>query len=109
MPTSLHGLLAWIRAHPAYTSLLEGLRTGRASSHASSHLVPLLARARPAVMASLLGDTSAPVVIVVPSVEESRRLVVSLRTWMEVPERLLAFPEPPGLLYERVPWPPEVI
>jgi transcription-repair coupling factor (superfamily II helicase) len=48
-------------------------------------------------------------VIVVPSVEESRRLAAALRTWMEAPERLLAFPEPPGLLYERVPWPPEVI
>jgi len=104
MPTSLHGLLAWIRAHPAYAEMLDGIRGGL-----EQPALTLMARARPAVVAALLGDLTTPAVIVVPSVEESRRLVGSLRLWMEAPERLLAFPEPPGLLYERVPWPPETI
>lgn len=104
MPTSLRGLLTWIREHPAYASVRDRL-------HAGLELPPfaLLPRARPAVIAALLGETSAPIVVVVPTIEASRRLTVSLRTWMEVPSRLIQFPEPPGLLYERVPWPPEVI
>ncbi len=104
MPTSLHGLLAWIRAHPAYAEMLDEIRGGL-----EQPALTLMARARPAVVAALLGDLSTPAVIVVPSVEESRRLVGALRMWMEAPERLLTFPEPPGLLYERVPWPPETI
>ncbi len=104
MPTSLHGLLAWIREHPAYGSLLRDLEAGL-----EQPAVSLLARARPAVIAALVGDLSSPVVIITPTVEESRQLAVSLRTWMATPERLMSFPEPPGLHYERVPWPPEVI
>lgn len=120
MSTSLHGLLAWIREHPAYTSLRDKLQAAlwnrAADSTARLELPPyqLLSRAQPAVIAALLSETQAPVVIVVPTVEDSRRLTVSLRTWMEPPDateapRLMQFPEPPGLLYERVPWPPEVI
>ncbi len=104
MATSLHGLLAWIRAHPAYPTMLEGLREGL-----EQPALALMARARPAVVAAVLGDIDTPILIIVPSVEESRRVVAALRTWMAAPERLMAFPEPPGLMYERVPWPPEVI
>ncbi len=104
MPTSLYGLLDWIRAHPAYTTLLDKLETDL-----ESPAYDLLPRARPALLATLVSDIHVPAVIVVPTVEESRRLAVSLRIWMEDPTRLMQFPEPPGLLYERVPWPPEVI
>ncbi|MBN1250122.1 MAG: transcription-repair coupling factor [Anaerolineae bacterium] len=71
--------------------------------------VGLLPHARPAVIAALLSETPTPVVVIVPTIEESRRLTVALQTWMADPARLMQFPEPPGLLYERVPWPPEVI
>ncbi|MGC9466958.1 MAG: transcription-repair coupling factor [Anaerolineae bacterium] len=104
MPTSLYGLLAWVREHPAYRRLEEQLQ---ARLELPAHAV--LARARPAVTAALIDATAAPVVIVVPTVEESRRTSLSLRTWMADSTRLIQFPEPPGLLYERVPWPPEVI
>ncbi|MGC9347673.1 MAG: transcription-repair coupling factor [Anaerolineae bacterium] len=104
MATSLQGLQAWIRQHPAYDELLKGLKAGlELPSYA------LLSRARPAIIASLLGDLNTPVVVIVPTVEEARRMGVALRTWMKDPARLAQFPEPPGLLYERVPWPPEVI
>jgi transcription-repair coupling factor (superfamily II helicase) len=36
-------------------------------------------------------------------------MMVALRTWTAQPGRLVSFPEPPALYYERVPWPPEVI
>ena len=104
MATSLHGLLAWIRQHPAYAPLRDSLQAGL-----ELPAYQLLPRVRPAVIAALLGETEAPVLIIAPTIEESRELSVSLRTWMASPERLLRFPEPPGLLYERVPWPPEII
>ncbi|MGC9523066.1 MAG: transcription-repair coupling factor [Anaerolineae bacterium] len=104
MPTSLHGLLDWIRTHPAYATLLDSRETDL-----ESPAYDLLPRARPALLAALAGDIEVPTLVVVPTVEESRRLAVSLRTWMEDPASLMQFPEPPGLLYERVPWPPEVI
>jgi transcription-repair coupling factor (superfamily II helicase) len=104
MATSLHGLLAWIRHHPAYTPLRDSIQAGL---ELPAYQLP--ARVRPAVIAALLGETDVPVLIITPTNEESRELSISLRTWMASPERLLRFPEPPGLLYERVPWPPEVI
>lgn len=104
MATSLHGLLSWIRELPAYTSLRDDLKAGLEVPD-----VALPARLRPVVIATLLDEISAPVVIVVPSVEESRQITDALRGWMRTPARLMRFPEPPGLLYERVPWPPEVI
>ncbi len=104
MPTTLHGLQAWIREHTAYQTLRERLESGL-----ELPAYALLARARPAATATLLNDIDAPTLIVVPSVEESRRLTVSLSNWMQNPSRLMLFPEPPGLLYERVAWPPEVI
>ncbi len=104
MATSLHGLLAWIRQHPAYAPLRDSLQAGL-----ELPAYQLLPRVRPAVIAALLGETEAPVLIIAPTIEESRELSVSLRTWMASPERLLRFPEPPGLLYERVPGPPEII
>jgi len=104
MATSLRGLLTWIRDHSAYSGVRDRLRAG-------GELPPLalLARARPAVVAALVGENTAPTIVVVPTIEESRRLTLSLRNWMETPTRLMQFPEPPGLLYERVAWPPEVI
>ncbi len=104
MATSLHGLLSWIRELPAYASLRDDLEAGLEVPD-----VALPARLRPVVIATLLDEISAPVVIVVPSVEESRQITDALRGWMRTPARLMRFPEPPGLLYERVPWPPEVI
>ena len=104
MTALLHGLLAWIREHPAYRTLRDALQAGlELPEHTLIH------RARPPVTAALVEELREPVVIVVPGVDESRRLVATLKLWLETPERLIQFPEPPVLFYERAPWTPEAI
>ncbi len=100
----LHGLLAWVREHPAYQALRDALQSGLEVPAAS-----LLPRARPAVLAGLCEDLRVPTVILIPEVDESRRLAEALKMWLDDPARLRVFPEPPVLFYERAAWTPEAI
>ena len=100
----LHGLLAWVREHPAYQTLRDALQAGL-----ELPTTALMQRARPPVIAALSEELPAPVVIVVPTVDESRRLIEALKLWVDDPTRLRRFPEPPVLFYERAPWTPETI
>ncbi|MBN2004804.1 MAG: hypothetical protein JXA21_15710, partial [Anaerolineae bacterium] len=100
----LNGLLAWVREHPAYQMLRDALQAGL-----ELPTTALMQRARPPVIAALSEELPTPVVIVVPTVDESRRLVEALKLWVDDPTRLRRFPEPPVLFYERAPWTPEAI
>ncbi len=100
----LHGLLAWIRALPAYATLREEVRAGH--TPLSSGLRP---SARPPVMAALAHELRRPLVIVTPTAKAARHLAEALRLWMPPALELLHFPEPPALFYERAPWTPEII
>ncbi len=104
MAITLHGLLDWIRAHPAYQNLRDELL-----AHQPLTDLPLLPSAAPALIAALAGDHRVPILIIVSTAEESRRLVQALRLWLEKPDRLLPFPDPPVLPYERAPWTAEAI
>lgn len=104
MTALLHGLLAWVHAHPAYRDVRDALQSGlELPAHALIH------RARPPVTTALVEDLDVPVVIVVPTVNESRRLTEALKLWLDDPARLFQFAEPPSLFYERAPWTPEAI
>jgi transcription-repair coupling factor (superfamily II helicase) len=61
------------------------------------------------LIAALSRDLARPMLVVVGEVERARVLQQSLRHWHPNPERILRFPEPPALFYERAPWPEEVI
>jgi len=102
--TLLHGLLAWVQEHPAYQTLRDALKAGLELPAAS-----LMPRARPPLIASLCEELNVPTVIIMPTVDESRRLVEALKLWLDDPTRLRHFPEPPVLFYERAPWTPEAI
>jgi len=104
MAASIPGLLSWIRQQPAYTRLREACQTDLALPP-----YPVMPRVRPAIMAALADDLDVPVLILVPTIEESRRTQETLRLWVPDPQRLRHFPEPPGLFYERAPWSPETI
>lgn len=111
MSLTLHGLLAWLRAHPAYGELREALRVEPALPQQ-----PFLPPAGPALLAALAEDLNVPLLVVVPTVEEGRRLVQALRLWLAQPESgpqtvtpILSFPDPPVLPYERAAWTPEAI
>ncbi len=104
MPGPLHALLSWIRENPAYARVEDALRSGLELPGQA-----LMPDARPPVMAALCDTVESPTVIVVPNAEGSRRLAHTLRLWLEHPERIVQFPDPPGLFYERAPWPPEAL
>ena len=93
-----------MREHPAYQSLRDALQAGL-----ELPTTALMQRARPPVIAALSEELPSPVVIVVPTVDESRRLAEALKLWVADPARLRRFPEPPVLFYERAPWTPEAI
>ncbi|MBN2003334.1 MAG: transcription-repair coupling factor [Anaerolineae bacterium] len=101
---SLSGLLSWIRQHPAYQKLRDALLDDVALPSQA-----LIAHTHAPLLATLTEDLRAPLLVVVPTVEESRRLVDALRLWLNETTPLLRFPEPPILFYERAPWTPEVI
>ena len=101
----LHGLLAWFREHPQYQNLRDELRAGLELPSQS-----LLPTAIPPTFAALSEDLAVPLLIVTPTTSESRRLTQALQgAWLAQPERLLTFPPPPVLPYERAPWTPETI
>ncbi len=101
---NVSGLLAWFDALPAYRALREDLRAG-----GSLPPLGLLRTARPALVAALARDLDHPILLVAGSVERARALHQSLRHWHPDPARVLRFPEPPTLFYERAPWTQEVI
>lgn len=102
---SLNGLLFWIREHTAYQMLREQLEAG---VQLPAQSIPATAMAP--VLAALLEDLPGPQLILTPTAVESRQLREALRTnWLRQPERLLVFPEPQVMPYERAPWAPEIL
>jgi len=101
---NVSGLLASLERVEPYRALRKDLRGGEIPSP-----LGLLRAARPALLAALAHDLGRSMLVVVGSVERAKTLVHSLRDWSHAPERVLRFPEPPTLFYERAPWTDEVI
>ena len=101
---NVSGLVASFQKLEAYRRLRQELAGDMA-------LPPLgLLRAiRPALLAALARDLERPMLVVAGSVERAKGLAQSLRDWSLAPERILQFPEPLTLFYERAPWTDEVI
>ncbi len=87
-----------------YRSLREDVRQGE-----QTPTLGLMRAARPALLAALLRDLQRPALIVAGTVERAKALAHSLRDWSPTPDRVLQFPEPLTLFYERAPWTDEVI
>ncbi len=102
---TISGLLVWITDLPPWRDLLEELRDGEVPPP-----LGLPRAARPAVVAGLARDLGCPVLLVAGSVARARALQQALAEWLP-PDvgRVLRFPEPPTLFYERAPWPRETI
>ncbi|MCP4539074.1 MAG: transcription-repair coupling factor [Chloroflexi bacterium] len=69
----------------------------------------LLRAVRPVLLAALTRDLKRSMLVVVGSVERAKTLAHSLRDMSHAPERVLQFPEPLTLFYERAPWTDEVV
>ena len=101
---NVSGLLASFESLEAYRSLRADLRSGEIPPP-----LGLLRAARPALLSALARDLQRPMLVVAGSVERAKTLVHSWRDWSSAPERILRFPEPLTLFYERAPWTDEVI
>jgi transcription-repair coupling factor (superfamily II helicase) len=101
---SVSGLLASFELLEPYRALREDLRRGETPPAQG-----LLRATRPALLAALAHDLQRSMLVVVGSVERAKVLAHSLRDWSPTPERVLRFPEPLTLFYERAPWTDEVI
>ncbi len=109
---NLSGLVPLLSNGPAYRALLGELK----AHHRGERGLPLIRAARPYLLAALAGDLRKPLVVVTGKVETAGALVDALRAYTGDPfskedlgARVLRFPEPPVLLYERAPWPREVV
>jgi len=101
---NISGCLAWIDALPSYRTLREDVLAG-----GTPPPLGLNRSARPAVLAALAHDVARPILALTSTVDKARALHQSLRHWSPDPSRVLRFPEPPALFYERAPWPRETI
>jgi len=101
---NISGLLASLEPLEPYRSLRKDVESGEMPPP-----LGLLRAARPALLAALTRDLERMTLVVAGSVEHAKALIHSLRDWSPTPERILRFPEPLALFYERAPWTEEVI
>ena len=92
----LSGLLSLISGMPSYRRLLKGLGQEKAGVSAS-----VIDAARPYLAAALHKDLGRPVLMVTAGPEHSRRLQDQVNAWLGA-GRVLVFPEPDALPYQRV-------
>jgi len=92
----LSGLLELIRAQSAFRALAPGATLGLPRS------------ARPYVTAALAGQAEGPQLVVTARVERAHDLAEQLPAW-DPNLRVLSFPEPNPIFYERAPWGPRTI
>src|SRR5665647_58448 len=96
-PTRLSGLLNLTNRWDRFAALLAGIRGGEQSSLAMAE------GAKPFLMAALQGRLAAPILVVTARPGRARDLREQMAMWSAAPERVLLFPEPDSLPYERMP------
>ena len=94
---SLKGLLDFINEHPAYRSLLAGVR-----SEEMVQRIDALEAARPYLIAALWQHLGLPVLVIVPRPEDARRLHDQLLAYLGEDASIHLFPEPEVLPFERL-------
>jgi len=103
---NLSGLLPLLRDNPTYKAFLNDWQSRLRGEGCT---LDLLRAARPYLVAALSSDLQQPVIFITGKVEMAGALVDTLRTYTGEPARVLRFPEPPVLFYERAVWPREVV
>ncbi len=82
------------------------------AGHGQTWRLPVLRAARPLVLASLAQNALAdrPILVITAKPDRAQMLYESLRAYgLTTPDRLLRFPEPSALFYERALWPREMV
>ena len=72
--------------------------------------LPVLRATRPLLLAALAQSLDRPLLVIAAKPDRAQALYDSLRAYgLATSDRLLRFPEPAALFYERAPWPREVV
>lgn len=101
----LQGLLPLLQSNTVVRRLLHEIEAGVPVSDDEPLSLHLLSGARPAFVAVLAATLrQRPLVVLTARVDEALRFYEDLRRWMRDPERVIHFPEPGALPYERAPW-----
>jgi hypothetical protein len=104
---NLSGLLSLLSEQTPFQQLAREFD----APHDSEWRLPVLRAARPLVLAALAQSAivDRPILVVAAKPDRAQALFESLRAYgLQLPDRLLRFPEPSTLFYERAPWPREV-
>ena len=96
----LTGLVSLVEQMPAFSQLIEGLRTGPADPVS----LGLLRAASPVVLSALQHSLQRPIVVLTTHSAHARQLAEHLKSWVNDPATIFRYPEPDVLSYERMPW-----
>ena len=102
---TLSGLLPLLSEQAPFQQLAHELDT----PHEGEWRLPVLRAARPLVLAALAQNLTRSILVIAAKADRAQALYEALRAYgLTTPDRLLRFPEPVALFYERAPWPREV-
>ena len=103
---NLSGLLSLLSQQAPFQQLVREL----AAPHEGEWRFSVLRAARPFVLSALAEQIEQPILLIAAKPDRTQALYESLRSYgLDTPERLLRFPEPSALFYDRTPWPREVV
>ncbi len=101
----LSGLLPLLAESSTYRRLLDELRPPRPGERP----LRVLRAARPFLVAALARDLDRPILYAAARLNRAQLIHETLRAYLGDAPRLLRFPEPAALFYERSPWATEVV
>ncbi len=94
---NLSCLTSLVREMPPYCQLVRELQYEE-----GEHTVMVLGAAHPYLLAALHQELRRPMLVVMPSPEEAKRLYEQLQVWRSRESQTTLFPEPDALPYERL-------
>lgn len=104
----LSGMLSLLDSLASYRDLVAQLRAGD-DPETSLQPIGLVEAARPFIAAGLHLDLDRPCLVIAPGTERAQEYYEQLQTWSPHPDRVLLFPAPPHLPYQRVPYDSHVL
>ncbi|MBC7316267.1 MAG: hypothetical protein H5T70_07600, partial [Chloroflexi bacterium] len=107
------GLIPLLRDEPTYREFLavtQGslAQDGRRGGFPLTSL-QVIEAARPYLIAALQRDWPGPIVVITGRPEQAHHLADEVRIWSDAPGRVLHFPAPDALFYDRSPWDAETL
>ncbi len=94
---NLSCLIPLVGEIPAYSQLVRELEESK-----GEHWVMVIDAAKPYILAALHKELRLPMLLVVPSPEEAKKLYEHLLVWCDNGTRIMWFPEPDALPYEHL-------